>query len=344
VTILDVRILDRSDDDKWDDYILALKSSNFFCQIGWRNVVQKTYKHKSIYLVAYDKESIKGVLPLFLIKSVIFGKKLISIPFGPFGGTYTDNKNAEKLLLSEAKKLTTEKKVDYLELRYPHQPDLDLPQNENYLTMLLELDDNPDVIWKKFNKKVRNSTRKAIKSGLSVTTEKKYLKDFYRLYALNMRDMGTPVHAFDFFKNILGEFPDNVHIATIQHENKAIAGMIVLSYKETMLSGWAASDKQYLNMNPNNILYWETIKYGCENGFKYFDFGRSTEGSGTYNFKRKWATVPRQLFYTYYLNRASELPGVDPSNPKYEKSVRRWKKMPFWVTKFLGPTIRKNLP
>ncbi len=344
MTILDVRTLDISDDDKWDDYILALKSSNFFCQIGWRNVVQKTYGLKPIYLVAYDRGVVKGVLPLFLMKSVFFGKRLISVPFGSFGGIYTDDKNAKETLLHEAKKLITEKKLDYLELRYPHQPDLDLPQNKHYLTMVLELDEDPDVVWKKFDKKVRNSTRKAIKFDLSVTIDRKHLENFYHLYALNMWEVGTPVHKYDFFKNLLDEFPDKVRIATVHHDNKIIAGMILLTFKETMLSGWAASDKQYLNMSPNNILYWETIKYSCENGYKYFDFGRSSEGSGTFNFKKKWATVPRQLFYTYYLNKASEIPRIDLSNPKYEKSVRRWKKMPFWVTKLLGPMIRRNLP
>ncbi|UCG03436.1 MAG: FemAB family PEP-CTERM system-associated protein [Candidatus Heimdallarchaeota archaeon] len=341
---MEVRTLERNEEDLWGNYILALKSSNFFCQIGWRNVVQKTYRLKPFYLVAYDKAVVKGVLPLFIMKSVFFGKRLISIPFGPFGGIYTADKNAKESLLLKAKKLTEEKKLDYLELRFPYLPDIDLPQHKYFFTMEVELDENPDVVWKKLDKKVRNSTRKAIKSGLSVTIDRRYLEDFYHLYALNMWEVGTPVHKYAFFKNLLGEFPDKVQMATVHHENKIIASMILLSFKETVISGWAASDKRYLNMSPNNILYWETIKYCCENDYKYFDFGRSMEGSGTYNFKMKWATVPKQLFYIYYLNRISEIPKLDPSNPKYEKSIRKWKKMPFWVTKLFGPMIRKNLP
>jgi FemAB-related protein (PEP-CTERM system-associated) len=344
VTILDVRVLDKSHEDEWDDYILHSKSSHFYHQIGWRNVVHKTYKHKPIYLVAYENRTIRGGLPLFLMKSMIFGKRLISTPFGPYGGTLSDDENIKDALLSEAKKLTLENKLDYLELRYPHPPDLDLPQQTLHFTMVLELNNDSEVVWKKLDKKVRNSTRKAMKSGLIFSLDREHLHDFYNLYAFNMRELGTPVHKYGFFLNLLDEFPEKVYLANVHLENKIIAGAIILTFKDTMISGWAASDSRFLNMNPNNILYWETIKYGCENGYKYFDFGRSVKGSGTYNFKKKWATIPKQLYYSFYLNKAREIPRVDPHNPKYEKSIKRWRRLPFWITKILGPRIRKHVP
>lgn len=337
-------MLDKSNEKAWGNYILHSSSSHFYHQIGWRNVVHKTYRHKPIYLVAYEKENIKGILPLFLMKSMIFGKRLISMPFGPYGGTVTDDDNVKELLISQAKKLTEEHKLDYLELRYPRKPDLDLPQHMMHISMVLELNEDSEIVWKKLDKKARNSTRKAMKSGLTFSLDREHLHDFYNLYALNMRELGTPVHKYGFFSNLLDEFPENVYIANVHHENKAIAGMIILTFKDTMISGWAASDSRFLNKNPNNILYWETIKYGCENGYKYFDFGRSIKGSGTYNFKKKWATTPKQLHYSFYLNKAREIPRVDPHNPKYEKSIKRWQRLPFWVTKILGPRIRKHIP
>ncbi|UCE75374.1 MAG: FemAB family PEP-CTERM system-associated protein, partial [Methanomassiliicoccales archaeon] len=296
------------------------------------------------YLMAHENNTVKGVLPLFLMKSIIFGKRLVSIPFGPYGGICASEEKAKEALLAKAKSITIDNKLDYLELRFPNQPDVDLPQYNLYYNMILELDDNPEVVWTKFDKKVRNSTRKAVKSGLSFSMGREHLKDFYHLYAVNMRELGTPVHKYDFFKNLLDEFPDKVYVAMVRHENKAVAGMVLLTFKEKMISGWAASDKRYLDMNPNNMLYWDTIKFGCEKGYKSFDFGRSLEGSGTYKFKKKWATIPKRLYYVYYLNKATEIPEVHPSNPKYEKSIRRWQKLPFWVTKVLGPAIRKNIP
>jgi len=54
-------------------------------------VVAGTYKHRPVYLVAKEGGEIKGVLPLFLTKSMIFGKKLVSVPFAPYGGVCAGN-------------------------------------------------------------------------------------------------------------------------------------------------------------------------------------------------------------------------------------------------------------
>ena len=80
--------LKREDEKAWDSYILESNTSTFYHQIGWRNVIEKAYKHKPIYLIAKENGELIGVLPLFLIKSMFFGKKLVSVPFAPYGGIY----------------------------------------------------------------------------------------------------------------------------------------------------------------------------------------------------------------------------------------------------------------
>ena len=65
-------------------------------------MVEKTYKHKPVYLVAKEESEIKGVLPLFLMRSGLFGKKRDSVPFAPYGYVCTDNGTVEKALVGEA--------------------------------------------------------------------------------------------------------------------------------------------------------------------------------------------------------------------------------------------------
>ena len=96
----------KEDEKAWDSYIYNSNSSTFYHQIGWRNVVEKTYKHKPIYLIAKEESAIKGVLPLFLMRSMIFGKALISGPFASCGGVCGDDGIIEKALVEEAKKIT----------------------------------------------------------------------------------------------------------------------------------------------------------------------------------------------------------------------------------------------
>jgi len=103
---LEVYELKKEEEKAWDSYIYKSSSSTFYHQLGWRNVVKKTYKHKPIYLVAKENGEIKGVLPLFLMKSMIFGKKLVSVPFAPYGGACADDGIAEKMLIEEAIRIT----------------------------------------------------------------------------------------------------------------------------------------------------------------------------------------------------------------------------------------------
>jgi len=64
--------------------------------------VEKTYKHKPIYLVAKEGSEIKGVLPLFMIRSWFFDRKLVSVPFAPYGGVCADNETEEHALCGKA--------------------------------------------------------------------------------------------------------------------------------------------------------------------------------------------------------------------------------------------------
>jgi len=114
---MEITKLRREEEKAWDSYIHNSNSSTFYHQIGWRNVVEKTYKHKPIYLVAKEEGEIKGVLPLFLMKSMFFGKKLVSVPFAPYGGVCMSNETVENALVEEAKEITKECGADYLELR-----------------------------------------------------------------------------------------------------------------------------------------------------------------------------------------------------------------------------------
>jgi len=80
-------------------YVLSFK---LFKSFMWLNVVEKTYKHKPIYLIAKEDSEIRGVLPLFLMRSLVFGKKLVSVPFAPYGYVCADNGTVEKALVGEA--------------------------------------------------------------------------------------------------------------------------------------------------------------------------------------------------------------------------------------------------
>jgi hypothetical protein len=41
--------LEKEDKESWDSYVHKSHTSTFYHQIGWKNVVEKTYKHKHAF-------------------------------------------------------------------------------------------------------------------------------------------------------------------------------------------------------------------------------------------------------------------------------------------------------
>jgi FemAB-related protein (PEP-CTERM system-associated) len=345
MTKLDIFELQREDENAWDAYVHRSDTTTFYHQIGWKNIVEKTYKHKSIYLISKEEGEINGILPIFFLKSILFGKKLVSVPFAPYGSVCADNEMAENALIEKAKKITGDYKANYLELRYftMRKDNSEFSANNNYVTFLLNLTKDPDVVMNGFNNKVRNAIRKALRSDLEISWDNN-LKEFYSIYSKNMRELGSPPHSYTFFNNLMHEFSNHVKIIRVQMDSRTIGALFLISFKHTLISGWAASDKTYQKFNPNNLLYWEVIRYGCEKDYKFFDFGRSTFNSGTFNFKKPWGAEPKQLCYRYYLSNMKKIPDTSQSNPKRQIFAKVWRRLPLRLTTMAGSYIRKTIP
>lgn len=339
-----VHVIQCDNEQKWDKYVLTSNSSTGYHQIGWKNIIEKTYGLRWFYFMAVDNGEVLGILPLFFIKSKFFSTHLVSLPFLNYGGICADNVDAEKQLLIEAINLMKEVGAEYVEMHHINNHELDLATNEDKVTMVLKLEDDPDVMWKSFNPKVRNQVRKAEKSGLEVKVGGiEYLDDFYEAFAINMKDLGSPVHSKALFENLLHEFPDTTRIFTVYLGSENVGGAIFISFKDTAEVPWASSKREYLQYRPNNLLYWEMIKYACEQRFKYFDFGRSTKDSGTYHFKKQWGAESKQLYWQYYLPPDVQIPEINHTSLKQRIMIGVWKRLPLRVTKALGPRIRKSI-
>lgn len=107
---------------------------------------------------------------------------------------------------------------------------------------------------------------------------------------------------------------------------------------------WASSLREYNHLSPNMMLYWKVLSYAADNGFKKFDFGRSTPHEGTYQFKMQWGAQPIQLYWHYWLSQGDALPEINPHNPKYRLFINIWQHLPLWLTNALGPKIVRNIP
>jgi len=123
-----------------------------------------------------------------------------------------------------------------------------------------------------------------------------------------------------------------------------LASGFLLGFKEKLEIPWASSIRKYNRLGPNMLLYWSCLEFGCDRGFRVFDFGRSTVAESTYRFKEQWGAVPYPMHWQYWLERDVPLPEINPRNPKYRFAIGMWKKLPVSLTRLLGPHLVRNLP
>jgi hypothetical protein len=92
-----------------------------------------------------------------------------------------------------------------------------------------------------------------------------------------------------------------------------------------------------------DFMYYDLMCRARKQGRDTFDFGRSKVDSGPYNYKRHWGFEPQPLHYQYFLVEADQLPELDSNNPRYQRMISLWQKLPLRLSQLLGPLVSKYL-
>ncbi len=90
-------------------------------------------------------------------------------------------------------------------------------------------------------------------------------------------------------------------------------------------------------------MYWHLLERAIERGQQVFDFGRSSADSNTYRFKSQWGAQPHPAVWQYYVRQGSA-GDMRPDNPKLQRRIRIWQRLPVWVTRLAGPPIIRGIP
>lgn len=369
-----IKKIESTDAQAWDTYVNNHPDGSLYHLSAWQKIIKKTYGHKTYYLMAcyHDKTQLKnnliepvcqvvGILPLVHIKHFLFGNSLISIPFFDIGGVLADDIILEQALLAEAVKLGQNLRVKNIELRHIN-PLLSISKKHKsipaifYLDqipcftyshkvrMLLELPSSPVELMKSFKSKLRSQIKKSVKQGLNVRIGgRELLNDFYNVFLVNMRDLGSPVHSKGFMQNILETFTKEFRIIMVYKGQQGLACSMVGGFKDTLENPWASFLRKYSRLSPNMLLYWSMLEYACDNGFTCFDFGRSSPDQGTYRFKEQWGAKPLPMYW-HYISLDNKPVNIETSDHSaFNKAIQIWQKIPVPITEFIGPRIRKYI-
>ncbi len=343
---MQIKILNIKDSSLWDEYVKSNKAASIYHLSTWAGITEKIFGHKTYYLYSVDKyHCVTGVLPLVRLRSLLFGDFMVSIPFYNYGGVLGNCYEIENDLVQYACNMANEMRLSHIEFRHTKEYGSKWQVRTDKVVMELMLPDSSDDLWKGFKPKLRAQIRKPTKEGAYVESGGiGLLDDFYRVFAENMRDLGTPVYPKKFFKEILLEFPHQAFLMAVSYRGNPVAAAFLLGYRDRLEIPWASSLRKYNSLGVNMLLYWEVLQKAIEKGYKVFDFGRSTIDAGTYRFKKQWGAQPRQLYWHYCVNENCAMPNITPNNPKYKLAISIWQRLPLPVANFLGPRIVKYLP
>ncbi|HXH26024.1 MAG TPA: FemAB family XrtA/PEP-CTERM system-associated protein [Vicinamibacterales bacterium] len=340
-----VRVAADAAEAEWDSFVESHPGGTVEHLYGWRDVFARVFRHDPVYLTARRGGRLAGVLPLVRIRSLLFGRSVVSLPYANYAGVVAADGEAARALMREAAAIGRTFGASHVELRHVDRHTAELPCRTHKVGSRLPLPSTADELWNRLDRKVRNQVRKARKEGLVVESgDARLVPEFYGVFARNMRDLGTPVFPRALFDEALGRLPIDGRVFVVRDGRRAVAAGIWLGWRDTVLVPWASSLRESRSLCANVLLYWTMLEAAIQASYALFDFGRSTPDGGTHRFKRQWGAIDVPLHWEYPLVGTGGVPDHGPTSPRLRVWVAAWQRLPLRLANAVGPEITRQLP
>lgn len=339
------RLLMVPSDERWIAFVNSISSANIFHHPAWINLMAECYGYRPFVVAICDRNGeIQSGLPLMEVNSWLTGHRWVSLPFTDHCMPLSlDEKSTEKLFdyISE---LRFKHNVSHVEVRNLVQDDAQVYRDTRYVLHIQVLSPDTDKIFRNFHRtSVRQTITKAERKGVRVRWAETSadLDTFYSLIWQTRHRLGAPVQPKWFFK-LLWERVINAGLGFILLAYKGtspIAGGVFLGFKTTLVFKYTGWDRDYERFCPNHLLVWTAIRWGCEHGYRIFDWGR-TDVNNIYlrEYKNRWGTKESILTYSILSN-------TSPSHTS-DRLLRITKSLirssPKWVCRIAGELLYKH--
>lgn len=348
-------LIDPVKEPRWDKFVES-HPFGLICHLsGWKQVLEESFPHmKGHYLAIlnHDNNSIRAALPVFEIKSIFTGNRLVSIPFATNCDPLISSNEDLRELLDSAIELSTKLGIPRIELRtLASRP---LIQDDRIGIMVynkshqLSLEVTPGELIKTFSRSTRWNINQSLKRGLELqlAESERDLDEFYHLYVKTRKRLGLPPQPYLFFKLLWEKFSSSKHITLllIRHKGHLITGLMMFKFKDRCSWDYLASDESFHNLNTNYFGVWEAIKLAHSEGYKIFDFGRTgINNEGLMSFKGRWGTKVIDLPQFYYPKKLCSSLNYPEASVSYKLIRKISKTVPDSIFKFMGNFLYRHL-
>jgi len=327
----------------WDDFVAQREEATFFHRTAWQEVIGQSFGHQTHYLYAERNGTITGVLPLVHIASRLFGNSLISNAFCVYGGPVARDEASLAALDEAAVALRDRLGADTLEYRQRARRHPAWPcRDDLYATFRRTIAADPETNLKAIPRKQRAVIRQSLARGLTIAADDG-IDRFFALYALSVRNLGTPVFAKRYFHNLKQAFGVACEILIVEHGGTPVCGAMSFYFRDEVLPYYAGASPAARRLGAYDFMYWHLMREAGLRGCTIFDFGRSKHGTGAFAFKKNWGFAPQPLFHEYRLQPGRAIPDINPLNPRYRLFIAAWKRLPLPIANTIGPLIARDL-
>ena len=340
-----IRQADFAQDARAIEDFVASEGGSVFQRPLWLQAVERGTGNRALGLMAENRGSIAGWLPLSAVSSPLFGRALVSSGFGVGGGVLASDPALAGALCRAAEEMAARLAIGSVELRGGGAPADWHSVDDKHANFAADLAQDDEAQLLAIPRKARAEVRKGVKEDLDIAVGKgaEDRSAHYAVYAQSVRNLGTPVFPRSLFDAVLDLFGDDADILTVRHRGVPLASVLSLYHRGAVLPFWGGGSWAARGLRANERMYYELMCHARKRGATRFDFGRSKTGSGPYFFKKNWGFEPEPLTYHHWHADPASARNIDPTDDGYSAGIELWKRLPLGIANRIGPWIARGL-
>lgn len=339
ITVGNYLVLSPSD-RRWMDLVASSREADIFYHPAWSGMLAECYGYSPLVLSLVDRggEIIAG-LPLMEVDKLPTGRRVVALPFSDFCQPLLRDATCAGQMADAIQTWRRECGWPQVEVRWPLPSRSGAYVGQGFFRHVTRLESDAEQVYGRFKKtQVQQCIRQAIKAGVVVVEAQTWedIQVYYDLHVRTRKRLGVPTQSIRLFRLLWEQLLSKGFgfVLLAYADSKAVAGAVFLNWNQVLTYKFSASDPVHWPLRPNHAVLWRAIRWGCENGYRLFDWGRTDlDDTGLRAFKNGWGTAEHALSYTVLADK----PPRDRFSPRARAILALLiKHLPLWANRSIG--------
>ena len=292
-------------DPRWEEFLRHHPRSSVFHTVQWLDALRRTYGYEPFGIATCHQDAALTNAAVFCrVNSWLTGRRLVGLPFSDHCDLLVHTQADLAAIASTLQREPLRGMLRYVEIRPRHSLEglgLESPSCLRYCLHQLDLVPNLDTLFGNCHKdSTQRKILRAEREGLAYEEGRsEFLLDrFYRLLILTRRRHLAPPQPKKWFQSLIDCFGGALKIRVAFRDRNAIAAILTLRYKDTLVYKYGCSDSRFHQRGGMHLLFWRSIQEAKQDGLNLFDLGRSDwEDTGLITFKDRWGAERSEITY-----------------------------------------------